>query len=389
MAGNDDVVVLINGAPYTGWLSIDVTQTYDKATGDGKLRFSPQPGRPMPIHVGDKAVILCAGQPVMTGHVHEIESPHDEDTHELNATIRDKTQDAIDSTIGPGNEFKPPVKLKSVMDKTLKKMGLGSIQVVDEANPEEFGPTEVPVGAVDDHGFDFFDKWTSKRQVVLGTDGKGNFVIRRNDGKKRGPGMLYKSADRDDPMNNVKKAKYKNSDFGRHNQVNVATQKSHNDMDYWESKGKDFAPGQADPLAKKWHSAKDTAVRSERKLHARGHEGHDGKSGKKNAKWRSNLARARGFEYTATVQGFEMSPGELWWPGWIIPVFDEHYDISDEMLVANVKFHKDWKGGSVTEVSVTFNDAFSESDEASPSRTAKRGIGGASSGDFDASDDLD
>lgn len=388
MGGDDDVVVLINGAPFSGWVTVDVTQAYDKATGDGKLSFSPLPGQPMPIHVGDKAVILCAGQPVMTGHVHEIDGDHDDNTHALNATIRDKTQDAIDSTIGPGNEFEPPIELKDVMKKTLGKMGLGGIQVVDEAKPEKIGPAEVPVGAVDDKGFDFFDRWAKKRQVVLNTDGKGNFVIARNDGKKRGSGMLCKMFE-DSPLNNVKKAKYKNSDFGRHNQINAATQKSPNDMDYWESKGKDFGPGQSDPLSKKWHSAKDTAVRPERKLHYRGHEGHDGKSGKKGAKWRSNLARSRGFQYIATVQGFTMSPGQLWWPGFIIPVVDVHFEIEDELFITNVKFHKDLQGGATTEVTCTYNDAFSESDEAPKSRTAKRGTGGTSSGDFDAPEDMD
>lgn len=388
MIDNDDVVVLINGAPYSGWLDVTITQTYDKATGDGKLKVSPLPGNPFPIHVGNTAVIICAGQPVLTGHIHEINAEHDKDSHTLTATLRDKTQDAIDSTIGPGNEFKPPVKLKQVMDKTLGKMGLKGIQVVDEANPEPFGSAEVPVGSVDDTGFGFFDKWTKRRQVVLNTDGKGNFVIARNDGKKRGSGMLFKSFE-DSPLNNVLKATYKNSDFGRHNQVNAATQKSPNDMDYWESKGKDYEPGQAGPMAKKWHSAKDTAVRSERKLHYRGHEGHDGKSGKKSAKWRSNLARSRGFQYTAVVQGFTMGPGQLWWPGFIIPVFDAHFEISDELFITNVEFHKDWNGGATTKVTCTYNDAYSESDEAGKSRTAKRGLGGSSTGDFDASDDLD
>lgn len=379
MAG-DSVTVLLGGSPYTGWLKVEVTQTFDQASGEGRLTISEQPGNPLPADVGDTAVIIMAGQPVLTGHVHAVHARHDFKNHEIELTLRDKTQDLIDSTIGPGHEYKPPIKLKDVATKTLNKMGLSSIKVIDNANPDEYRKGgEMPVGAIDTLGHSWLDSWAKKRQVVLTTDGKGNLVIDRNQ-KRRLGGFLYKSFE-DDARNNILKAEYQNSDFGRHNKHSCAGQKSQNDPD-WESHGKDYEPGQADPLSRNVREAKDTSVRPERKLHYRGGIGIEGKSPEDAAKWRANLARARKYNFNATVQGFTCQGGQLWWPGYVIPVFDAHFLISDELFIKEVRFQKDWSGGATTEVHCTFGDAYSDKAEAGKSRTGKAGMGTKSTGSF-------
>lgn len=384
----DDVIVLHNGAAYAGWKKVDVKQDFDKAVGECSLVISRQPGRPLPMKLGDDVSVLIAGQPVITGYVKEIDGGHSWSKHDINIKICDQTRFFVDSTIGPGIAFAPPVKLKTVLDGTLKKMGLSKIKVIDKASPDPYGHAEVPVGAIDDTGFGWADKWTRKRQVVLNTDGKGNLVIDRNQ-MRRGPGMLHKGPE-DDPLNNVKESTYRITDDGRHNKTACAAQKSTNDKDWWESKAKGEATAQADPLSTKWGQASDSAVRPERRLHYRARRGLEGQSPKKAARWRSNLARARGFQYTATVQGFDMSPGTLWWPGFIIPVFDYEWEISDELFISAVRFEKDWDGGAVTEITCTYKDAFSESEEAGKggARTGSSGLGNTGTGAYDA-DDLD
>lgn len=381
MAG-DSVIVMLNGAPYTGWLNVEVTQTFDKASGEGKLVISEQPGNPLPADVGDPAAIILAGHPVLTGHVHEVDGRQDEKHHTITLTLRDKTQDLIDSTIGPKVEFKPPTTLKKVAEGTLQKMGLSSISVIDKANPDEYRKGgEMPVGAIDKLGFTWLDEWAKKRQVVLTTDGKGNLVIDKNRGEMIG-GYLYRSME-DDPRNNILRSHYKNSDFGRHNLHSCAGQKSNNDPD-WESHGKDYAPGQADPMSKNVREAKDTSVRPERKLHYRGGIGIEGDSPERAAKWRANLAHARKYTFNAEVAGFTTTPtgGELWWPGKKVPVFDAHWLISDVLFIKEVRFKKEWKKGTLTEIHCTFGDAYSEKAEAKKTRSGKSGIGKKSSGRF-------
>lgn len=381
----DDVHVTHNGAPYAGWKKVDIKQDFDKAVGECTLTISRQPGRPLPMRLGDDVVVLVAGQPVITGYVKEIDGSHAWSDHEIHVKICDQTRFFVDSTIGPGLSLEPPVKLKTVLDKTLKQMGLSKIKVIDRVSPEEYGHAEVPVGAVDVTGFNWADMWSRKRQVVLNTDGKGNLVIDRNK-MKRGPGRLHKGPE-DDPENNVKKSTYRITDDGRHSKTACASQKSTNDS-WWESQAKSIASGQADPLSTKWGQASDSAVRPERRLHYRAKRGLEGQSPKKAAKWRSNLAKARGFQYTALVQGFDQAPGTLWWPGFIIPVYDYEWDISDELFIAGVRFQKEWEGGAETEVSCTYKDAYSESEEGAKggSRTSSGGLGNSEVGAYETED---
>ena len=381
IGGGDDLIVIVNGVPFIGWEEARVEQSFDKATGQGTLKISEQPGQPFPINLGGKVQIICASTPVLTGHVHEVNGTLDEKHHSIQVTMHDKTKDFVDSTIGPGIAFKPPIQLKQVLRKTLDKMGLTGIQVIDKINPEPYGHAEVPVGAVDQTGHHFGDMWARKRNVVMNTDGKGNLNIDRNT-KRMGSGWLF-STHEDSSLNNVKKSQYKNSDQNRHNTTAAAAQKSHNDMKHWEGRPKGDPPAQADKLQKNWGKANDTGVRPERRRHYRAGKGLEGSSPKKAAKWRSNLAKARGFQYTATVQGFEMSPGQLWWPGFVIPVLDAHWNLSDTLLIVDVRFHKDWQKGATTEVVCTFSDAYSESEGSSSSRTAKRGIGGGDAGAYE------
>lgn len=379
MAG-DSVIVILNGSPFTGWEDVKISQAFDQATGEGELTISEQPGNPLPADVGDTAQIILAGQPVLTGHVHAVHARHDHKRHPIRLTLRDKTQDLIDSTIGPKQEYPAETTLKKVAEGTLQKMGLSSIGVIDKANPDPYRKGgELPKAMRDTGGFDWLDMWARKRQVVLTTDGKGNLVIDRNQ-KRRLGGFLYKSFE-DSPLNNILRAEYSNSDFGRHNKHVCAGQKSPNDPD-WETKAKGYAPGQADPMSKNVREAIDSSVRPERRLHYTAGVGVEGDSPERAAKWRANLARARKYTFNATVAGFTCQSGQLWWPGFVIPVRDDHFLISDELFIKEVTFHKDWKGGATTQVHCTFGDAYSDKAEAGKSRTGKAGLGAKPTGSY-------
>jgi prophage tail gpP-like protein len=385
----ETVTVIVDGGAYEGWKQVTVNQSFDKVAGDATLVISEQRYRALPIKLGATIQILMGSTPTITGHVHEIDGSITWTSHEITLKIRDKTADFVDSTLGPGHEHKPPIALADMLRKGLGKMGLSGIQVIDKVNPEKFGPAEVPVGGVDELGHAFYDKWARQRQTVMNTDGKGNIVIDRNR-KQRGPGYLW-SAFEGDPTsskNNVTEVKYKKSDDGRHNTHAQATQKSQNDMKHWEGRPKGDKPAQAKPMSKKWGIGTDTGVRPERRKHYRGSKGLNSGSPKKGAKWRSNLSKARGFQYSAKVQGFEMGIGFLWWPGFIIPVRDDHWEIADELFITAVKFHKDWGHGATTEVICTYNDAFSESSEGELSRTAKTGAGGGDVGSYPPAEDF-
>jgi prophage tail gpP-like protein len=377
MAG-DDVIVLHNGSPYVGWKTVEISQDFDQAVGTCKLTISRQPGRPLPMKLGDDVTVLLGTSkrpvPVITGYVKGIEGGHEWGSHDINLDIMDQTRFVVDSTVGPGVKFKTPVSLKKIATDTLGKMGLSKIKVIDNVGVPDFGPGEVPVAAIDERGQQFLDKWANKRQVLFNTDGKGNLVIDRNQ-QKTGPGMLYKGPE-DSSRNNILSSKYSISDEGRHNQSKAAAQKSTNDRNYWEGRPKGDEPAQSGPLSTAWGDATDPDVRPERRLHYRAQKGLNEDTPKKAAVWRSNVAKARGYSYSATVQGFEAAPGALWWPGVVIPVFDYEWEISDLLFVKGVKFSKSFEGGATTEISCTYKDGYSDKEGGAPkSRTSKSGLG--------------
>ncbi|MDX2308087.1 MAG: hypothetical protein NW216_07610 [Hyphomicrobium sp.] len=378
VSGDDDAVVKINGAAFNGWLEFTLDQAFDEAAGTATLTFTEQPGNPFPIQVGDEAEIILAGIPGITGNVREIETDHEWASHTFQATIRDRTQDFVQSTIGPGHNYQPPVTLKQVLEGTLGKMGLSKIRVTDEVSPEPYGAGEVLAGSIDDRGFNFADAWAQKRQVVLNTDGRGNLVIARNEMKKRSPSALIKMFE-DGPSNNVKRAHYRTADLNRANETNCNAQKSTNHTRHWEGRPKGDPDAQSGPLATAKGTAVDPAIRPELKMHMRAGKGINGQSPERSARWVSNVAKARDYEYTATVQGFTMGPGQLWWPGYLVAVVDQHCRISAELFIQKVKFSKSREGGATTEITCAPKEAFSEqaSGSAADGRTSETGAGDA------------
>ncbi len=377
------VTVLINGAPYVGWKKVTAKVSFDECAGEATLCISAQPGVPLPIHLGDEAVIIFGTTPVITGNVREVSGGHEWQSHDIEVHIRDRTQDFVQSTIGPKlPKMDPPIALKDVLTNTLGTMGLSRIGVIDKVNPPPYGPAEVVQGAIDDRGFNFADRWAQKRQVLMTSDGKGNLVIDRNM-KRRGPGMVHKGPP-DDPLNNVLKDTYKNSDLERENTTGCCGQKSTNDKKHWESKPKGEQTAQADPLQQHWGYAVDTAIRPELKMHYRGGRGIDGETPEKSAAWRASVARGRGFQYGATLQGFDAAPGVIWWPGFIVPVYSWAWEIADDLLIKDCTFEKDWEGGSRTTLTLVPGDSFSDQAQASaaPSRGGGQGMGTAAVGSF-------
>jgi len=375
----DIITILVNGVPFEGWLVFKSHHSFDKAAGTLDLTIAPQPGKQLPIKIGDKIQAFVAGTSVLKGNVHDVEG-NDDWQHDVRIVhARDQTQDFIDSTCGPQKPVKPPAGLKDILTSHLGNMGLGHIPVIDNVNPEQFRDGEVPVAWIDEFGHQFGDRLSRQRQVLLNTDGNGSLVIDRNQGK-RGSGALFRAAPEDprNAANNILKAHYKCGDLNRHNQHATNSQHSTNDTDYWEGKPKDYKPAQAGPLSKEYGVAYDDGVRPERRLHVRAkHSLRRGKT-KDASKWRANVSKGRGFNYKCTVQGFEQAPGAIWWPGLIIPVYDYKYELDGEFLIKDVSFHRDWKGGSMTELTLTYPDAFSDKDgkgSAKTGRTSSQGAG--------------
>jgi prophage tail gpP-like protein len=367
------VIVILNGQTFGGWTHVQINVDFDQASSDCTLRMSPQPGQPLPIKLGDKVQVRCANRAVVTGHVHRVWGEHELTSHNIQAQIRDKTQDLIDSTIGPKLDIDPPCSLKQVCEKTLKTMGLDGIKVIDNVRAEDFKQGEKISGAIDDHGHHFLEHWASKRNAVLNTDGEGNLVIDQNKGERLEGAYIHFGLP-DDPLNNCKKSQFGVDDFNRHNSHAVAGQKSPNDRKHWEGRDKSEPTAQAGTMSNRYGVAHDPSVRKERRKHSRGGKGLQGKSPRESAKWKANTTRAKSNEYVATVAGFTTPGGGLWWPGKTVPCYDYWWDVNADLFLKGVSFTKEMNGGAVTQLKFTLEDAFKPQAGASKSagRTGSR-----------------
>lgn len=390
----DDIVILVNGEPAAAPLEYHSHHSFDHASGMAEIKIAPQPGVPMPIHLNDDLEILINDIPVLTGHVHEVDGD-DSWEHDFRYIHgRDKTQDFIDSTVGPQDPVPSPASLQQILQRTVEGMGL-DFNVVDNAFPDPFGQGEVPSAGIDEFGFTFAERLAQQRQVVLTTDGEGNLVLMRNTGQ-RGIGAIFRVLP--GGPSNIKSAKYRNTDLNRHNLHAVAAQISPNDAS-WEDEAKAFGPAQAGPISKDYGVAHDTNVRPERRKHHRAKNSLQKGKTRGAAAWRSSVAKARGFQHIVTVQGFGPSgsmsatpvpgllslPGmpitrgaSIWWPGFVIPVRDDKYEIAADLLIVDVRFSRSWGGGSTTELTLTYKDSFSVDEAAAnprDDRTSKLGVG--------------
>lgn len=377
LAPATSAIVLLNGLPFGGWEGLHVTQSFDQASGDCTLRLSPQPGVPLPIQMGDKAQVILAGKPVVTGHVHRIWGEHELQSHSIQAQIRDKTQDAIDSTVGPKLDIDPPITLQQVAQRTLGVMGLGGIKVIDKVGAEPFEQGEKVSAAIDDRGHHFIEQWAQKRHCVLNTDGLGNLVINQNQGEMLAGAFVHFGLP-DDPLNTCIKSQFGIDDFNRHNAHAVAGQKSPNDKKFWESRPKNEPLAQAKTVSNRYGVAYDKSVRPERRKHSRGGKGMQGRTPLESAKWRSNTMRAKSNEYVATVPGFTSPGGQVWWPGYLVPVYDYWWNITATLFLKEVEFSKDWPKGSITQLKFSIEDAFKDQSGRDPSsgRTGSAGLPG-------------
>lgn len=334
-------VMVVNGFPFFGWKKISCSQAFDQASGHADITISPQPGEPLPVTLGDDVQLLFAAQPAMTGHVRDVGGDHDVKHHDIKLSIRDKTQDFVDSTIGPKLDIDTPVTLKQVAERTLKTMGLHGIKVIDKVGAAPFKQGEKVSADIDETGHGFVDKYAQARHAVQTTDGYGNLVLDQNKGDRRASGFLHFGLP-DDPLNNVTKSSFHVTEEGRFNAHAVAGQKSPNDKNFWEGRPKGEPLGQARAMASRIGVAYDPSVRPERRKHSRGGKAMEGSSPKDAAKWKGNTGRAKGNEYVAVVAGFCQLSGKLWWPGLIVPVYDYWWQLEGDLFLKSVTFSKDW-----------------------------------------------
>ena len=286
-----------NGRAYTLWESATFRRSLDTNCGEFSFVSSNPFNSSYPLRIGDRIQCIVNGRSVINGFIDKITASGDINGHRLNIQGRDKVSDLIDSSVPDSvKSISGPISLKSMAERIISALG-ANIKVIDDTGGiDEFGAGDLQAAQSGQGCMDFLVSFARKRQVYLITNGDGDLVIFKPRGQKLGTPLIHRQ---ENPSNNVKSASLDIDISGRFNQYVVRSQNN-------------FA---SDPFAGYDQSSvavtgnsEDDEIRSSRRLEIQAEEAMTAAECEQRADEESNLRRAKGLRYSATLVG-DSQPG--------------------------------------------------------------------------------
>lgn len=358
------LLIEVNGVEYRNFKSASVTTQIDAVAGTFEFEAVSTQARPLPIRQGDKCKIVVDGEAVLTGYIETLDVDYDSSSHGITLSGRSKTADIIDSSIN-ALEIKPPISLKSTIQKVISHIGIRDINVIDAAgNLERFNKAEDLLSPeVGQNAFEFIEKLARKRQVLLTTNGDGDIVIVKP-GADTAPVAIQNTFDGD--QNNIETASVSYDNTERFGKYVVASQLNMTTMSL---------SGDANTKAmtnQKSTAVIDNEIRSSRQMVIQAESSSSEKQVLDRAKWEANIRKTRGVVYSTTLPDFSID-GKLWKTNQLTAIRDEFAGIEAVMMVNSVNFTLD-KSGASTNLSFVDRNAYTLLLN-EPEKGNKKGVG--------------
>ncbi len=348
-----------NGIAYTMWESATFNRSLDANCGQFSITSSNPFSPAYPLRVGDRVQIIINGISVINGFVDKINASGSLEGHRLNIAGRDKVSDLIDSSVPDSvKSIKGPISLKAMAERIIAALG-AKIKVIDASGGiENFGADDLQAAESGQKCMDFLVSFARKRQVYLITNGNGDLVIFKPQNQKVRTQLLHLH---DGANNNVKTADLELDISARFNKYVVRTQ---------SNTAADPSAGYDAKSVSVTGTAIDPEIRSSRYLEIQGEQSMTAGEGTERAKEESNLRRAKGLTYTATLYGDSQNDGSPWDIGFLVDAFDDYNGVRGELLMFAIATTIDLSGGSETTVGCSPADAYRA--KAKPSRKTRR-----------------
>lgn len=335
----------INGAEYDGFTEISVIDSIETLSKSFNFTSTNTDRIPFPIKDGDPCRITINDQQILTGFIDRVEIDSGAQSHTLLVQGRDKTADVVDSD-AVGVDLKGSIDLVDVIKTTLiiSSIRLDVINLAGEI--EGFKDDELATSEVGENCFEFIEKFCRKRQVLLTSDADGNITLIRSGNQEKLDIALLKELH--GANNNIKSARVSYDRSARYFHYIVRSQGNP-------------VSGLDDPsLESHEGEVVDNEIRHGRTLEIQAESLSDNESLTDRAKWESNFRRARGFQYTCSVKGHFIDPQEttLWKPNKIVRVKDDISFIDGDLLIKQVQYTLDNRGGAVTNLTCVYTDAY-------------------------------
>lgn len=335
--------IKINGVDYKNFTSASTSASIAAVTRGFSFVSTVSSDNLFPLKVGDEVEILADNISFLTGYIESLEISYDSASHEIRVSGRSKLADLVDSSVPTQFEFKGTT-LDAIAYSLLKSIGI-SAKVINEAGSIRGFSGDITSAEIGQNAFDFLEKYSRKRQVLLTTDGADGLVFTRTG------------------VNNAAN-RLKNVPGGKDNNILKASIKIDNSKRFF----KYVIKAQMNPIIEKLNlppidlsdqegQAFDKDMRESRKIEINGEESMDSFSASDRAVWEKNLRIGTAFSYQVTVVGNSVD-GKLWLPNTLVSVRDDFCQINATLLIKEVRYDFDSFSGSTTELMMIKKEAY-------------------------------
>ncbi len=351
----------VSGVQYDNFTAASCEIRLDALANTFSFEAVAAEGEPLPFKGGESCRVIVEDQAVLTGSIEIVDVSYDATDHIITVQGRDKTGDLLDSTLDAISDLKgQSLTLKRIIERAIDDISGPDIKPADKIKVIE-GVATAPFEAAQDvvsaeagdNAFDFIEKYSRKRQVLLTSDSDGNVVITSGSGVEAAGSVQHVIGATD---NNVVASSFSFDTTGRFNVYKFASQLNPLALVLAGETGLDSVVDQSGRTS-------DPDVRIGRQMILISEAPNSDDQNVSRAKWEANIRKARGLVYSVTVPGYRVDPTDatsaLWQINRLYQIVDDYLGKSEPMLCNSVTFTLDTDGGQQTSLSFVDEKAYS------------------------------
>lgn len=334
----------LNGTAYTGWKKLSVVRSLEAMAGRFDVEATDK--QPFPIERGGEVEVLLYDQPVITGYTDVLSVDVDSTENTLTISGRDKTADLVDAAALVRSQEMNNATLREIIEETIKPFG---IEAIFDVEPKQLFKK---FSFQEETAFEAIERACRLRGVLATSTPAGELIIQSYGTKRAGAGLTLGE--------NVLSARAEYVDRDRFSEYRVYGQQSGDDHTTPEASTKpagratDQFVGRYRPLIVIAEGNVDNALAQER------------------AEWEASVRAARASTVEIMVQGWEtVEGGELWMPNTLANCYLPPHRIDGDMLIKEVSFTLDDRGGEKTRLVVCRPDAYKKQPDLEAEKAGK------------------
>lgn len=339
-----------DGTRYSDFITITVEKRLDSLSRSFSVELGVKAGNSLPFKGGEACSIYVGDQKLLTGHIEIVGASYSaEGEHAVLMQGRSLVGDLLDSNLGPISDIKSPITLKQVIEKVIDHLGM-SISVIDNANPEPFIKSEdIVAPEPGERSFDFIEKYSRKRQVLLTDDPEGNIVIQSTDAPFVNHPLVNVEGG---TGNNIIQGQFQYNGTGRFQTYKFTSALNPVALNF-------VSQSDLGAVVDQNGEATDLEISRPRQMVMIPEASATSKNCQDRAQWEASIRKTRSISYSVNVDGFLTYDGEMWELNRKVSVLDEFAGIDSTMLVNTVSYHQNLDKGSITTLGLVNPNSYS------------------------------